>query len=244
MNKETVALTQLEKRRARRRAYYWAHREEMRRQQKERYQSIDKAVHAARVRKYRQTHREQCLAAQRAYRAKNREHIREMRRRYREENRDKIRAAQREYWYANRERLLEEKRAYYQANRYRICRNKLEHDCFRSMAAVQTQCRERVERYMERWPFEQFADGRIKGQLRRWGIYPQNKLYGDCYDAGMLAYLYSVHRCALMEYLYVEQYIAKMIRILVICALNVGREAEHLCQVNGFRLCLLDSRRE
>lgn len=228
MSKKTMDLASLEKRRARERDYYWAHRDEMRRKQRAYYQTIDKAVHAARIRKYRQTHREQCRAAQRAYRAKNRERIREMDRRYREKNRDKIRAAHRKYW---------------DANRYRLCRNKLEYECFHSMEGIQAQCRERIEQYMEQWPYEQFADAKIKGLLRRWGIYSQDKLYTDCYDAGMLAYLYSIHRCALMGYLYVEQYIAKMIRILIICALNVGREAENLCQANGFQLCALDERR-
>lgn len=52
--------------------------------------------------------------------------------------------------------------------------------------------------------------------------------------------LYSIHRCAMMEYQHVNQYIAKMVRIFVICALNAGRETENLCRENDLRLCHMD----
>ena len=48
-------------------------------------------------------------------------------------------------------------------------------------------------------------------------IFPAQAHYADCYDAGMLAYLYSVHRCAYMGYAHIEAYTAKMIRIYLIC---------------------------
>lgn len=108
------------------------------------------------------------------------------------------------------------------------------------MDRVKAVCPERIEQYLEQWPFETYADRRIKNQLRWWRIYPQHHLYDDCYDAGMLAYFYSIHRCAMMEYQHVHQYIAKMVRIFVICALNVGREAENLCRENDLRLCHMD----
>ena len=45
---------------------------------------------------------------------------------------------------------------------------------------------------------------------------------------------------ALMEYQRVNQYIAKMVRIFVIYALNAGRETENLCRENDLRLCHMD----
>ena len=43
-----------------------------------------------------------------------------------------------------------------------------------------------------------------------------------------------------MEYQRVNQYIAKMVRIFVIYALNAGRETENLCRENDLRLCHMD----
>ena len=41
----------------------------------------------------------------------------------------------------------------------------------------------------------------------------------------MMAYLYSVHRCAYMSYENVEGYIAKMLRIYLLCAIVAYRDA-------------------
>lgn len=131
-------------------------------------------------------------------------------------------------------------RTYYERNRYELCRRRIGEACFLAMERVQKRCPERIERYLEQWPFDVYAERRIKWQLWWWRIGPQHHLYDDCYDAGMLAYLYAIHRCAMMEYRHVDRYIAKMVRIFVICALNVGREKENLCRENALRLCHMD----
>lgn len=271
MNETTELLTAEERRRARGRAYYWAHRDQICQRQRENYRSIDKAAHAARVRKYRQEHHERNLEIQRAYRANHRERIQELNRLYHERHREEQNASRRKYWQEHREELLKKKRIYnathkeqrkaylaahpekaeayraarrekkqeyYRRNRYKLCKQKLETDCYRSMTDIQQRCPEKVEQYMQRWPFEHFADRRIKGQLRWWNIKPQHRLYDDCYDAGMLAYLYSIHRCALMGYQHVEQYTAKMIKIMVICALHVGRGPGEQCSMENLQISL------
>lgn len=229
------------KRQARMKAYYQAHRDEICRQQRERYQSMDKAAHAARIREYRRKNHEAYLAYRREYRARNKERFAEYDRRYRtsvKEKRPPAEARPKELPPAPPE--WRGWRAYYERNRYELCKRRIGEDCFRAMEKVKAACPERVARYLARWPFETCADRRIRLQLRQWRIYPQHQLYDDCYDAGMLAYLYSIHRCAMMEYQYVGRYIAKMVRVFVICALNVGREAENLCRENDLCLCRLD----
>lgn len=237
--KERTDLTPAQaKRKARQKAYYQAHREQMRRQQREHYQSMDKAVHAARIREYRRKNHDAYIAYCREYRAANRERFAEYDRRAREKR--KAQRAQSRQTQQITTAAPNAAQSYYERNRYELCRRRIEEACFRAMEKVKAVCPERIERYLERWPFDAYADRRIKSQLRWWRIYPQHRLYDDCYDAGMMAYLYSIHRCAVMEYQHVEQYIAKMVRIFVICALNVGREAENICRKNGLRLCYMD----
>lgn len=226
------------KRQARQKAYYQAHRDEVRRQQREYYQSIDKAVHAARVREYRRKNHDAYLAYRREYRARNRERFAEYNRRCREKRREQSAERRRKPQIAAAGQ--KDSRTYYERNRYELCRRRIGEECFRAMERVKRACPERIERYLEQWPFDSYADRRIKSQLLWWHIHPQHRLYDDCYDAGMLAYLYSIHRCAMMEYQHVRQYIAKMVRIFVICALNAGRESENLCRENDLRLCHMD----
>ena len=244
------------------RAYYQAHREEIRRQQREYYQSQDKAAHAARVRAYREKNREHCREVQREYRRKNQERIQELGRRYRERNAARIRENRRRYEAEHREELREKKRAYvaahreeirlrnqayreahreqrreqYQRNRSEMCRRTLEDYTFRSIQRIQERCPERVAEYLERWPFAEFAERRIYWQIHQMGVRREDQRFDACFDAGMVAYLYSIHRCACMGYEHVYAYIRKMIRILVICALNAYPDAERLCAENQLRL--------
>lgn len=108
------------------------------------------------------------------------------------------------------------------------------------MERVQAACPERVREYLERWPFEVFAQEQIRRHLYRQRIYPHQERYADCYDAGMLAYLYSIHRCAMMGYTHTEQYILKLIRIFTICALNAGQETRAICRENDLTELRLD----
>lgn len=224
------------KRQAQRKSYYQAHRDEIRQQQREHYRRVDKAVHAARVREYRRKNHDAYLAYRREYRARNRERFAEYDRRSREKRKAQ-RAESQQGWQSAAQK---DTRTYYERNRQELCRRRIGEECFRAMEKVRMVCPERIEWYLEQWPFDAYADRRIKSQLWWWHIYPQHYLYDDCYDAGMLAYLYSIHRCAMMEYQHVDQYIAKMVRIFVICALNIGRDAENLCRENGLRPYHLD----
>ncbi len=201
---------ELERFRARKRDYYHRNRERLCAKQREYYRKRGKAYHAERIKRYRHSDMERTRAKQREYRA------------------------------AHRERISELNRRYYKRCRYRRCRNTLERYIPESIERFAALCPERAEEYMRRWPYELYADAQIRRQLRRMRLSPANMLYDDCVDAGMLAYLYSIYRCAYMRYEHTEQYIRKMIRVLVICALSAGREAEAICAENGFTRLKLD----
>ena len=231
---------------------YLAYRREYRTRNKERFAEYDRRYRGAnkekcneQSRKYWHEHREELLAKKHEYYLEHHEELLERNRAYNAKHKDELRKKKKERRAAHQETQRQSKkektgRSYYERNRYEICKRRIGEECFRAMEKVKAWCPERIERYLEQWPFDGYAHQRIKTQLRWWRIYPQHHLYDDCYDAGMLAYLYSIHRCAMMEYKYVNQYIAKMVRIFITCALNVGREAENLCRENDLRLYRLD----
>ena len=115
------------------------------------------------------------------------------------------------------------------------CRKVLGVYAYRSMERARLLCGDAVLQYFERYPFEQFGEPQIKRELIRHSIFKNRAEYDDCYDAGMLAYLYSIHRCAAKGCHYVSFYVQKMIRIYVQCARVVYRDAHNICKLYHFR---------
>jgi hypothetical protein len=124
---------------------------------------------------------------------------------------------------------------YYEKNKYRICNRTLNVYCVKAIEKTRIACPNSVDDYLKRYPFETYAEPNIKKELHKRHIFSSQGAHADCYDAGMFAYLYSVHRCAVMRYDYTEAYIKKMIRIYIVCALVVYSEAQNLCRANGLR---------
>ena len=114
---------------------------------------------------------------------------------------------------------------------------------YRSMERVRKICPEKVEALLLRFPFDDSRDKHLWQALRRCRIYPGQGCYDDCYSAGIQAYLYSIHRCALVGYTNVIGYIAKMQRIYLICAIVVYRNAAYLCKEHGLRETRLEQMR-
>lgn len=257
----TEEMTPAEIRKAKQREYYYAHREEICRKNRERYNALDKEVRTAHSRKYMREHYEEHLAASNRYHKTHREKMRAYQRQYREKNKEACAAARKKYEEEHREQIQERRRRYREAhkeeirakakryrdthkeqrkkynweNRYRDSQRILNDYSFRSIEAIQKQVPQRVSQYLERWPFENLAHRRILWVLSKMGISPAHHLYQECYDAGMIAYLYTIHRCAYMNYTHVEAYLLKMIPILVRSALVVGGEADQICMFNGYR---------
>ncbi len=115
------------------------------------------------------------------------------------------------------------------------CRKVLGVYAYRSMGRAKAACGDTVSQYFEKYPFERFGESLIQRELWRRSITKSRAEYADCYDAGMLAYLYSIHRCAVNGCHYVSFYVQKMIRIYVQCARVVYRDAHNICTLYRFR---------
>lgn len=121
----------------------------------------------------------------------------------------------------------------------RRCERTLNRYAYDAMARAKSLCEKKVDAYFERYPFER-AERAVKRYLFRFGIRRDSGMYDDCYDAGMLAYLYSIHRCAVIDCVNVDGYLCKMIRIYILCALVLYRDSENLCRENGLHLVRID----
>ena len=203
-----------DRRKKRVRDYYEENREAIRAHQREYYQK-NKEKNTIRVREYRRKNREKVCEKRREYRAKNIERFREYDKKY-------------------NEKYKEQRKAYYEANKYILCYNRINRDCFKSMETIRQECPDRIKIYLECYPFEEYAERHIKKAIYRWNVYASHEQYADCYDAGMLAYMYSIHRCAMMNCDYTAAYIKKMIQVYVVCALVVSGETRNICKKNGF----------
>lgn len=144
------------------------------------------------------------------------------------------------YYQEHREYFRQMNQRYRQQHRVSISQKTIGEYCYHTIEQIQQKCPNKVERLLKQYPFEGFASRCLRRQLRYFHIYPSQARYDDCYDAGMMAYLYTIHRCAYMGYSYVEAYMAKLIRIYLICAVIVFPDAQNLCKENNLRELNLD----
>lgn len=135
----------------------------------------------------------------------------------------------------------EKRRQYYETNKYALCHRTLNIYCVNKIEKIRILCPEKADDYISRYPFEEYADQYIKKRLAIHKVTTSHSHYHDCYDAGMIAYLFSVHRCAEMSYDHVVPYIKKLVRILINCALVIHDDTKNLCRENGFREVRLDA---
>jgi len=138
-------------------------------------------------------------------------------------------------------RIKERRRKYYENNKYAICNKTINVYCINKIKKVKGLYGDKVKEYTRRYPFEVCADPYIRKKLATYRIYSSHSQYDDCYDAGMMAYLYSIHRCAEMSYSHTIPYIKKVIGIYIVCAMVVHSDMKNLCQENGFREIRLDA---
>lgn len=232
-----------EKIRAYQRAYQEKNREKNRKHKNaymRMYHQKNREVSLMRQKEYYAKNREKIIAKSIEYKRKNPERYRIINQRHYKKNYEKIKLTQKEYREKNKEKYVQYKREYWEKNKYKLCYELLNYYCFKSMEEIQKQCPKRVEKYLTRYPFEKYAEKRIRRELYIRGVYLSDSKYADCYDAGMLAYMYSIHRCAYLACDYTIPYIRKMIRIYVLCALIVYNEIGNICRMNQFKEYRLD----
>lgn len=127
------------------------------------------AKRQAQQRAYYQAHREEMLAKKHEYYLENRENVLKKNGAYKAGRRAELRQKKRKCQTGNTEgkaSLPKETRSYYERHRYEICKRRVGEECFGVKEKMKSLCPERIERYLQQWPFEEYADRRIKTQLR------------------------------------------------------------------------------
>lgn len=122
----------------------------------------------------------------------------------------------------------------------RACRKTLNEYLYKSLERDRAVNAEKIQEYFARYPFDSYAEGAIKRRLGRLGIYKNKAMYDDCYDAGVMAYMYSIHRCGASGYDYFLPYMYKMIRIYILCALIIYNDSKNICKINGMKQICID----
>lgn len=123
----------------------------------------------------------------------------------------------------------------------RISKYQLEVYIPRAIQEIRERIPDKVEGLYNQYPFEKYGDPFIRKHLHKCGIREHHLAYQECYDAAMEAYLYSIHRCALCDYEYVEYYICRLISLAVIWSLNICYEGRNICRENHLCQIELDS---
>lgn len=137
--------------------------------------------------------------------------------------------------------VREKRRQYYQQHRIEICKRTIGMYCERSIMRTQKVHSHAVEKLSQQYPFDTYGEGLIKRIIRhQCNIRENDYKYAECFDAGMLAYFYSLNRCVVIKCVNVEAYMKKVIRIYVKCALVICNEGRNICEEHGFKLISLD----
>lgn len=129
---------------------------------------------------------------------------------------------------------------YYQKNRLEICRKVLYVYSYKSMDRIKKQVPEKIAMLYNEYPFEVYGASVIKWAIRQRKIFEHTLAYQECYDAGMTAYLYSIHQCALNTEYSVKYYVIKMVKIYIDVALIIYNDTRNICKENNFRNITID----
>ena len=142
---------------------------------------------------------------------------------------------------ARKEKKRKSHRTYWENNKVRLCHHTMDDYIPRVVGAAKQISPDLVTRYYEKFPFELCAEPYIKRYLRANKIWENSLAYQECFEAGILAYMYSISRCVCNRIDNVEGYIRKMIPISFVWGITVYDETRAICCHNGFSRVQLDS---
>ena len=138
------------------------------------------------------------------------------------------------------EAIKEKRKQYYQKHRIEICKKIMGIYCERSIEKIQKVYSREVQDLFHEYPFEEYGERLIIIILRQYGIRDNSYEYAECFETGVMAYLYSINRFAVIKRIYVKAYIKKVIKIYIKCALVICNESKNICNENGFKHVELD----
>lgn len=121
------------------------------------------------------------------------------------------------------------------------CRKTIHEYCYKSIKHIGKTRAKEVEELYSKFPYEKFAKGLILKTVNQFGVRQNSYEYDDCFDAGMMAYIYCIHRFAVIDCIYKRAYMYKVISIYIKCAIIVSSESRNICKENHFKLIELDN---
>lgn len=116
------------------------------------------------------------------------------------------------------ERKKEYDREYYNKNRVRICKRVVDEYMPRVIRETRQLMSDQVLQMYEKYPYDEYGAPYVARMLKQYGIAKHRMEYDECTEIAMVGYMYSVNRCAFMNYDHVENYIKHMIK----CCIKMG----------------------
>lgn len=116
---------------------------------------------------------------------------------------------------------------------YRRCKYTLTDGCYKAMKRDKDKAQNKIAYLQIKYPYENFQRY-FASKAYYYGARKGNYVWQECEDAAMMAYMYGVGRCAAEGYDYIENYVKKMGRIYMKCALII-----HTFE-NGRAICIDD----
>ena len=110
---------------------------------------------------------------------------------------------------------------------------------YNGIARVTAQMGDTITYMYNDYPYERYFFPYFKKLCYKYAIRQCSYLYQECYDAGMLAYMYSICRCSVMKDKgnaeHVKAYIWKLVRIYFIAAIVIEKEFINVCREKGYK---------
>lgn len=130
---------------------------------------------------------------------------------------------------------------YYTANKETICKNRLNRYAFNAIKRIKEAIPEKVDEYLLKYPWNAKREKFARMIILKKNIRLNSALFSECFEASMLAYIYAIHRCAVNDCNYVDDYIKKMTRIYVICAIIAFNADKSYLARQGYKTVSLDA---
>ena len=149
-------------------------------------------------------------------------------------------AAQERQEPTNQEKSKRYYRDYYVKNRVKLCENKIEVYMPNTIKKIGAIIPGDIIKLYEKYPFEIYGSPYLSKMLKTYGVRQNEVAFAECYEAGMLGYIYSIHRCAYKGYTHTENYIKFMLRCCIKMGLVLANKERYAMKSENYEMVYLD----
>ncbi len=140
----------------------------------------------------------------------------------------------------NQEKIKKYYRDYYIKNRVRLCEKRVEVYMSNAIKKIGVIMPDEISKLYDKYPFEVYGDPYLDKTLKIYGVRQNELAFAECYEAAMMGYIYSIHRCAYMGYTHTENYIKFMIRCFIRMGLVLANKERYAMQSENYEIVYLD----